>query len=413
MIKKQILKNNVTLVTQQVSQAKTVAIGFYFDVGSRYETKNFRGISHFCEHLLFKGTKDYSRKDIAGSFDRMGGLVNAFTERDDVCMYCVIPWSDKNFSKALDIFCSMTEDCIFPEDEMEKERDVVENEIGSVEDDCDESSLDALAGTVWDGSGLSWTITGDIQDVENLDRSKVLSWYDEYFAKGKLTVYIAGNFDHDYAVEKIQALKNHKTSNGFPKENFVWKSGNRFVKSKFNQNQVYVNYPLPNYLDEKSYWAMCVFNSIFGDTMGSRLFETLREKNGLCYAVYSFYSFYENNGIWSACASCEKSNVEKVLSLMTREIELVLEKGIDDSELDDAKGHLCGEEIMGECDMEYVMRRLQKFHSLGLPFYETSDILASIRRVQKNDIMELLEEIFKPESKAVLVYGKKKPSSIK
>ena len=132
MIQKTVLSNNINLISQQIESARTVAVGFYFSVGSRYEKAGERGISHFCEHLLFKGTKRFSRREISRSFDKMGGTVNAFTERDDVCVYAVVPSSDENFSLAMDILCSMSSECNFPCDEVEKERSVVENEILAV-----------------------------------------------------------------------------------------------------------------------------------------------------------------------------------------------------------------------------------------------------------------------------------------
>ncbi|MBR6080778.1 MAG: insulinase family protein [Treponema sp.] len=407
MIQKTVLSNNINLISQQIESARTVAVGFYFSVGSRYEKPGERGISHFCEHLLFKGTKKFSRRDISRAFDRMGGTVNAFTERDDVCVYAVVPSSDENFSLAMDILCSMSSECIFPEDEVEKERSVVENEILAVEDDPDESSLDELAGMVWKDSQLGQTITGTVADVDSITVEKIRDWYEKYFVHGKLTVFVSGNFDFDFAEKALSNLPVHKSSVADFENAFVWNSGISFVESKFGQQQIYVAYPIEKSFTEKSYWAMCIFNAMCGDTMGSRLFEVLREKNGLCYSVYSFYSRYDDNGIWSCSVSCEKNRTEKTLSLVLSEIDSILSDGFLDSEIADAKGHLSGEEIMGETDMEFVMRRLQKFYSLGLPLYTTDQIISSIRAVEKNDIMELARDILKKDSRAVLVYGKK------
>ena len=407
MIRKSVLQNNINLVSQQIESARTVAIGFYFSVGSRYEKPGERGISHFCEHLLFKGTKKFSRRDISRAFDRMGGTVNAFTERDDVCVYAVIPSSDENFSLAMDMLCSMAGECVFPEDELEKERSVVENEILAVDDDPDESSLDALAGMVWKESPLGQTITGTVADVESIAVDKIKSWYEKYFVHGKLSVFISGNFDFDFAEKTLSNLPEHKSSVADFENAFVWNCGTSFVESKFSQQQIYVAYPIEKKFTEKSYWAMTVFNAMCGDTMGSRLFETLREKNGLCYSVYSFYSRYDDNGIWACSVSCEKNRAEKTLSLVLSEIDSILCEGFSDSEIADAKGHLCGEEIMGETDMEFVMRRLQKSDSLGLPLYTTDQILSSIRAVEKNDIMDLAKNILQKDSMALLVYGKK------
>ena len=408
MIKETLLPNNINLVTETVSTARTVAVGFYYSVGSRFEGPGERGISHFCEHLLFKGTGRFSRREISCTFDRMGGTLNAFTERDDVCVYAVFPSSEENFSHVMDILCSMDSDCIFPECEIEKERCVVENEIRAVEDDPEESSLDALAESVWGGCSLGQTITGTVDDVEKLDSAKIRDWYERFFVHGKLTVYVTGNFDLESAESWLGKLQLHARNEKIPADGMrVWNRGPFFIGSKFGQRQIYVSSQIKRPFDEKSYWAMTVFNALCGDTMSSRMFEVLREKNGLCYSVYSFFSCYEDNGIWSCYASCDGDGTEKALSLMMNELDSILKDGFSDSEISDAKGHLCGEEIMGEGDMEYVMRRLQKSHSLGLPLYSTDEILSSIRAVEKNDIMDLAREILQRECRTVLVYGKK------
>ncbi len=407
MIKKRLFPNNVTLISQKIEKSGTVAVGFYFSVGSRYEKEGERGISHFCEHLLFKGTKGRTRRELVCSFDRMGGMVNAFTERDDVCVYAVVPSSKENFSLTMDILCDMSCNCVFPADEVEKERSVVENEILAVEDDPEESSLDAFAGTVWKDSGLGQTITGSVRDVENLDVKKIREWYEKYFVHGFLTVFVCGDFDEETAVMALENLPVHADRPFELDFRSVWNSGNYFEKSRFGQQQIYFSYPLDPVFDEKTYWTLAVFNALCGDSMGSRLFESLREKNGLCYSVYSFYSFYKDNGLWACYVSCEKADVEKTLVLVQQEIASLIENGLSDSEISDAKGHLCGEETMGESDMEYVMRRLQKHYFLGLPMLELDQIVASIRDVQKNDIMDLAKKILKKDSRTILVYGKK------
>lgn len=407
MIKKTVLKNNVTLISQFIENAKTVAIGFYFSVGSRYEKKGERGISHFCEHLLFKGTENFSRREIACTFDRIGGSVNAFTERDDVCVYAVVPSSKENFCDSMKILCDMSSSCVFPEEEIEKERSVVENEIISVEDDPEESALDVMASLIWKGSGLGQTITGTVSDVENLDRNKILDWYKKFFVHGELNVFVCGNFSESDAEFYLEKLPEHKRKMECVDPKPVWNVGNYFVKSGFGQQQIYVSYPMLEKIDEKKYWTMTVFNALFGDSMGSRLFETLREKNGLCYSVYSFFSTYADNGIWSCYASCEKKYLEKTFRLMQQELKNLFANEISDSEVEAAKGHLCGEELMGDCDMEFVMRRNQKNYFMGLKLFETEEILSSIRNVTKNDIIELIQSVIKNDKRTVFVYGKK------
>ena len=175
---KTVLKNNIVLVSEYMPHSHNVALGFMFSVGSRYEKEGERGISHFCEHMLFKGTASRKRRKIVAAFDNVGGLVNAFTERDDVFMYSVLPSSNSNINTALEILCDMAQNCTFPPDEIEKERTVIQNEIYAVEDDIEESSIDCLADFIWHNQSLAQSITGSADDIESITREQLLDWYD-------------------------------------------------------------------------------------------------------------------------------------------------------------------------------------------------------------------------------------------
>lgn len=413
MIKKSVLQNNIVLITEPVESSNTVAIGFYFAVGSRFEGPGRRGISHFCEHLLFKGTSNRSRRDIALTFDRMGGMVNAFTERDDVCMYCVIPSSQENVFTALNSLSDMAYNCNFPVNELEKERSVVCNEISVVEDDSEESALDALAATIWKGSPLSQNITGTVEDVMLLSREAVEDWYDTYFRKGELTVFVTGSFDVNQVENILKALPERKPCLEYPKalhteKSLFWNSGVFHKKSSFAQTQMYQVYPFEMPLTCGRYYALLVLNSLFGDTMSSRLFESLREQKGLCYSVYSFFSCYEDVGIWASCVSCDLKSAKEASHSLIEEYNLLL-KGISDSEIEAAKEHLCGEEIMGGEDVEYVMKRLARNLAMGLPLLTTEETVATIRKVPKCDIIDMAHSLIESGLGTFFSFGKKNP----
>ena len=208
--KKTVLKNNVVLISEYMPHSHNAAIGFMFSVGSRHEKETERGISHFCEHMLFKGTSSRKRRDIVYAFDKMGGLVNAFTERDDVFMYSVLPSSPENISTAVEILCDMTQNCIFPADEIEKERAVIQNEISAVEDDIEESSIDQLADFIWHNQDLAQTITGSADDVASITREQLFDWYKKYIKNGPLTVFISGKFDFETIISMLEKLPDRK-----------------------------------------------------------------------------------------------------------------------------------------------------------------------------------------------------------
>src|SRR5574344_87766 len=208
MIISQELRNGVMLITEPVAAAKTAAIGFWFSTGSRDEPDDKRGITHFVEHMLFKGTKTRTPFEIASVFDKMGGYLNAYTEREDVCVYCVVP--SAHVQEALDILCDMVTHAVFDQKEMEHELKVIESEIISAQDDPEEAALDAVGDSVWPHQKISSSISGTIEEVETLSRNDLFNWYTDRFIHGELTVSVAGNFDRDLITSKLEMLPEHK-----------------------------------------------------------------------------------------------------------------------------------------------------------------------------------------------------------
>ncbi len=412
MVTKKLLSNNVMLITEPIVKSSTIAIGFWFSVGSRSESKGCYGITHFTEHLIFKGTTTRTTHDIACTFDRIGGYINAYTEREYVCVYCVIPSSCENIKTALDVLCDIADNAIFPQDELDRERVVVENEVTAYLDDAEESALDYVSCSVWPNQSISQSITGTIDDVRSLSRSEIIEWYKKYFVSGELTVSISGNIqDFDFE-NSLRCLSLRKSPVEYPKfshynEDIIWNSGSELKNTGFNQGQIFLLYPLSVPLSEEEYYNIAVFNAVVGDTMSSRLFESLREKSGYCYNVYSFYSLYEGAGLWCAYCSCDKKHSLDVIELLQKEMDKLLTDDFTDEEINIAKEHLCGEECISSEDMEYCIKRNQRNYSLGFNMYNVENSINAIRRVQKDDIIELAHKLVNNENKSVIYYGPK------
>ena len=409
-VHKQILKNNVMLITQKMSGHRIASIGFWFSVGSRNECKGEYGITHFIEHLLFKGTAEKSARDLSLFFDKAGGYVNAYTDRENVCVYCTVPSFGSNISSAVHTLCDMACNAAFPEDELLKERTVVENEISASLDDAEGCAMDSAALCVWPDQNISRSITGTIEDVQSINREQILRWYDRYFVHGELSVVCAGNFDEDDLVKELSKLPMHQEPKNYPDkrhydENPVWKSGRNYIPTDFTQLHILQAYPVPVPLSTKDDIILDVFNAVAGNTMSSRLFQVLREANGLCYNVYSFVSIFEDAALWCAYASCDKSNGKSVVCLMQEELERLVHEELTDDEIEAAKEHLCGEEVINGEDVEYVMKRLQRNYSLGFPFCETDDIIKDIRLVTKEDILSLVRRLLNKDKCAFVAYG--------
>lgn len=418
MTKKRLLQNNIMLLTEPVAGVKTAAIGFWFSIGSRREQPGEFGITHFTEHLLFKGTATKNTHDIACTFDRIGGYVNAFTEREDVCVYCIIPAQKAAVQSALRTLCDMAYGAVFPPDEFERERAVVQNEIAASADDPESSALDAVALAVWPGQDISRSITGTVRDVAALTREQVAAWYREYFVRGELTVAAAGGITEEELAVELELMPARVPPVCYPAARHYdgtsrWQPGTSFFSSRFRQMQVFELYPVAVPVSERDSYVMAVFNALVGDTMSSRLFESLREKHGCCYTVFSFFTFYEDAAVWCAYASCDKERLAELCALLSQEIRLLESDGITENEIEAAKEHLCGEELMSGEDMEYLMKRLQRNYSMGFPLRGTDEIIAAIRSVSREELAALARRLLAQKDRAFVVYGAHLPARTK
>ncbi len=422
-----VLRNNVVLITEPVAGHKTSAIGFWFSVGSRSESNTVRGVTHFVEHLLFKGTRTRSAFDIACTFDRLGGYVNAYTEREAVCLYCVVP--SAHMHAALEVMCDMACSAAFEQREIDRERKVIESEILAAADDPEEAALDAVGESVWPGQMISASISGTVQDVDKLTRDELYRWYDAQFVHGELTVCIAGGCADEQAVSLLENLPVHKkpclpglprvpeepgadhtsgipsVPNRFAGQNPVWHPGLNCIRAPFKQEQFFVLYPFSVPMTERAYYALSVFNALAGDAMSSRLFQRLREQGGFCYTVYSFSSLYTETGCWCAYASSSKVRSVRVMQDLLDEIHTLKTKPVTDDELNAAREHLCGEELIASEDPEYRMKRIARNYMAGYPVCDTDDVITQLRAVTRDDVQECIARLLVKPQEAAVIFG--------
>ncbi len=409
-VQRKILSNNLILVTEPIAAFKTVAIGFWFPVGSVNELPDSKpknaGATHYVEHMLFKGTKTKSAFDIARSFDQIGGYINAFTERDSTCLYAIVPAVHTQY--ALEIMCEMVTDSVFAEEELEKERKVIESEIAASRDDPEESAFDAVYAVLWKDQTISRSISGSERDVKKLTRDDILSWYKKYFQNGKLVVTISGNVD-TALVERILSEQPARTCDeaDYSVLPAVWSAGSTLITAPFQQNQIFAAYPLSiPFLEQNNiFWTL--LNAIIGDTMSSRLFQRIRENHGYCYNVYSFFSLYRNAGLVCAYAAVERKNTARVLAELDDELKKLVNFGITEKELDDAKEHVWGEEIIASEDVEARMKRLARLYFSDFSLCSPEEYIEKIRTVTVSQLNEELRRVIDEKKKALVVYGRK------
>lgn len=395
--------NGIVLITEPVATAKTAAIGFWFYSGSRYETDNTRGISHFVEHLLFKGTTTKNAFDIAVSFDRIGGYINAFTDRENICVHCVVPSSFT--TQALTVMNDMMLNSTLTRIDIEKERSVIESEIAASSDDPEEAANDAIFETVWPHQSVSQSISGSVEDIRKITREDLYEWYNKNIVHGKLVVCISGNFNE---IEVQELLEKNPMRNSFQQTFFPvpqWKPGMHLIKAGFQQEQIFLLYSIkkPETIDFFLQW--CLLNAIIGDTMSSRLFQSLREKAGYCYNVYSYITMLSDSAFWCAYASSSKKNVYKVIADLFDQMKLFFTGRISVDELESARQHICGEEIIASEDPEQRMKTLAKLYFLNLPLLSSEERVERIMDISIEQIQSLIYELFIEKEKVLALYG--------
>ncbi len=405
-ISQQILQNKAVLITEPIASSKTVAIGFWFSVGSRYESEGNQGITHFVEHMLFKGTSTRSAFQIACEFDKIGGYINAFTEREQMCVYCVVPCFYA--IKALSIISEMIYDSTFNPNEVEKERTVIQSEIISSLDDPEEVAMDAVFYSIWKNNPIALNISGSVSDVESITRENLFDWYHRFVKSGPLAITIAGNFNQEEVLNCINDFPNRENfEQKFPLQIPTWNSGLDFINADFQQEQFFLLYKLDSKIDLKQNLILSVLNAIIGDTMSSRLFQSLRENSGFCYNVYSFINLFQDCGFWCFYATSSKENCLNVAKNLIQIVDGFFENEISEDELNYAKQHLCGEEIMASEDMEQRMKQMARCWFSGYNQNSSDNILKIINEIQLDDLYDILKMIQSNLQKALVIYGPK------
>ena len=413
MIKHIELEPGSVLLVDKISHTDIISIGFWFRHGSINETREQKGYAHFIEHILFKGTDRRSTSEIAKSFDRIGSNINAFTEKDVTCFYCTFP--SRHLYYALNILMDMIFNPVFDKSEIEKEKNVIISEIGEYEDNPEENSFDIFMEKMWPDCSLGWRITGDSEDIENINRDSIYRYYLDNYIQENLVVSVSGCVDEneieDFFNKNLPSersllsgknIYNHKKNYSFD-----------IIPEDTRQVQIYTGIDIKTPAEMEIYYYFLIFSTLAGESMSSRFYQKLREESGLCYSVYSFRSFYSDISMWNIYANTVPENTEKLIENLIRELHIIEKERFSESELADARTHLEGGLILAREDMELRMKRAARHFILSgkTPDYEESlDILYN---VTENNINDFIDKNLKSDFFNTLIYGNDINPSIK
>lgn len=357
MVRRTVLDNGLRILTEQVPHSHSVSLGIWVCRGSRHETEELSGISHFVEHMLFKGTERRTAREIARAIDSAGGVLNGFTSREYCCYYAKV--LDEQLPLAVDLLGDALCRSNFDPDEIEKERRVILQEIAMLEDSPEEHIHDLFARTFWGGHPLGRPVTGSRETVDAIDRARLLGFLHEHYTLDRIMVVAAGNLAHDQLVELAAAslASLPATAGPVPTSPPDIRRNVRITEQPLEQSHVCLGLAFPPQNDPERYTAY-LLNTILGGNMSSRLFQSVRERQGLAYSVYSYLNHHSDSGAIVLSAGTAVVDAPRVVASMLEELRRLRQETVTDEELQAAKQYLRGSLLLSMENTDNRMTRL-------------------------------------------------------
>jgi predicted Zn-dependent peptidase len=411
MFTKLYLDNGIPVVMEQLKSFRSVIVGIWVKVGSRYEAHDKNGISHFLEHMFFKGTKKRTSTDISFHIDSIGGDLNAFTSRENTAFYVKVldEYIEKGVELLSDIFLHST----FPEEEVEKEKGVIKEEIKLVEDTPDDYIHDLFSKTVWGDTALGQPVLGRRESIKSLTRENLVSHVRKYYGTADTVIACAGNFDTD----SVMAILNHHLGSlrrGSEPEMLQpprFKSEIAVFQRDLSEAHICLGVEGLPYSSEERY-ALALLNSILGASVSSRLFQEIREKKGYAYSIYSFASSYLDTGLWAVYAGTGRKKAVTVTELIIKEMKGLYET-ISDVEVRRAKDQLKGNLVLG---MESTSSRMQGIARQEIyygRYFSQKEIIKEIEAVTLDHVRDLAVRLVNNGKMSLAVLGHVKGEDFK
>ncbi len=409
-VRRTVLPSGLRILTEAIPATRSASVGVWVGVGSRDETPAQSGVSHFLEHLLFKGTHKRSALDISAQVEAVGGETNAFTTKEYTCYYARV--LDADLPLAVDVLCDLVADSLLEAADVETERGVILEEIAMHDDEPGDEVHDLFTRAVYGDHPLGRLISGTEETISPMSRRQIQSFYRRRYTPASIVVAAAGNLDHATVVRLVRtALAGTPldTAPAPPAPQRAAEPGVRtrppttLVRTKDSeQAHVVLGCPGISRLDERRF-ALGVLNNVLGGGMSSRLFQEIREKRGLAYSVYSYSSQYADSGVFAVYAGCAPGKVDEVLELTRAELAAVAAGGVTDVEVARGKGMVKGSYVLGLEDNGSRMSRLAKGELLYGDLLPVDELLARVEAVTVDDVNALAADLLaRPMSLAVV-----------
>ncbi|MFZ6017233.1 MAG: M16 family metallopeptidase [Nitrospirota bacterium] len=388
---------------ESVKNMRSVALGIWVKVGSRNELPDRNGVSHFLEHMFFKGTKKRSARDIAVEIDSMGGDLNAFTSRESTTFYVKVldEYAEKGIELLADVFLHST----FPEEDIEKEKRIIKEEIKMVEDTPDDYIHDLFNQTIWGQDGLGQPVLGRRETIKSFTRDDLVSHIRKYYGTRDTIISCAGNFESDHLLYMLNKNLGSLRRGSEPEKGVMpdFNSKVEVFSKELSEAHICLGVKgLPQASEER--YSLFLLSTILGAGVSSRLFQEIREKRGLAYSIYSFIASYFDTGVWGVYAGVSRKRVREVVELILKEM-YGLKDTLTEIELQRAKNQLKGNIILGLESSSSRMNNIARQEIYYGRYYSPEEIIKEVNSITLGRIRDLAERLTRKDMFSLAVYG--------
>lgn len=398
------LPNGVRVVTESHPFTRAVSVGIFLETGTRHEPSQKAGLTHFLEHLVFKGTRKRSSFEIAKSLDAVGGDLNAYTTREYTCFHATS--LKEHLDLSLDVVTDLVAGATLTREDFEKEREVIIQEIQMSKDNLEEYILDFYLEKTFKGQDLATPILGTEETLKGLKRKDILDWYKANLRGPRLIVSVSGPVEHDQVIEMVA-----KTLGKLPKRVLKQKTSRPRVKQVQEfvhrpSEQVHLLVGLPSCpFRSKHRFESFVVNDAMGGGVTSRLYQRIREDKGLVYSVYSFLQSFVDTGLFLSYAGTSPDNALKVLKIMQTEFDRFFDRGLTEKELQMFKTQVKGQILLGAEDMENRMNSLGINEMVFGEYRPVDEVIEEIEQVTRRSVRDYMQKYFDKAPVSLMVMG--------
>jgi len=404
MVSKTILDNGIRVITEEIGHVRSISIGVWVEGGSRDENDLTNGISHFIEHMLFKGTERRSAFDIASAIDSVGGVMNAATGKEITSFYIKIP--DYHLDLAVDLLADIVTSSRFDEAEIDRERSVILQEIRMVEDTPDDQIHDLFEEHLWKGHPLGFPVLGTKPRIEGFCRADLVGFFRSRYQGKTLVITAAGSLRHGDLVERVR--KSFGSLSGKPRsertETPMATPGRALIAKDLEQVHLIVGTPAPSALSPERY-AGFILNAVLGGSMSSWLFQEIREKRGLAYSIYSFLTPYLDAGLMGIYAGTGEDQVREVIDLVRKGMDRFASGLLTSKELQSAKELIKGNYLLGMESTDNRMTGLARNELCFGRHVPPEEVVERIDAVDRQSVRTLAGRMFRPDALMVAAIG--------